>query len=464
MLAQEASNGRWLPAPHLELLDKALVDLATGKIRRLIVTMPPRHGKSQLCSRYLPAWFVGRWPDKKVILCSYEANFAADWGAKARDILNEYGASLFGVQVRSDSNARHDWKIEGHEGGMITAGVGGPITGRGADLLIIDDPIKNAQEANSPTYRQRVWDWWTSTALTRVEPDGSVLVIVTRWHEDDLVGRLLKQDGNQDDAEEPDDEQWHTVNLPAIAEDQDPLGRKAGEALWPDRWPISKLLKRMKRLGTYVWNALFQQRPSPPEGNYFKKQWFKAIEPDRVPRLRRIARVWDLAATAAEEAKDPDWLAGTKMGYGEDGNYYILHVSRDRVSESAVESLIHSTAIRDGRSVMIRVEQEGAASGKMTAGRITRLLDGFDARTTGIPKASKMARSAAFNAACERGQVFLVAGSWNDAWLDELSSFPYGSHDDQVDSAVGAYEALVQTSDDWDPADMAEVLTYKYEQ
>src|SRR4051812_1719703 len=148
-LAESVSNGRWQHAPHLDLLDRKLVELARCKIKRLIVTMPPRHGKSQLCSKYFPAWFLGMYPDDQVILCSYEAGFAAKWGGEARDLLARHGDEFFGVTVSNYTSARDDWRIEGREGGMITAGVGGPITGYGAKLFIIDDPIKNSKEANS---------------------------------------------------------------------------------------------------------------------------------------------------------------------------------------------------------------------------------------------------------------------------------------------------------------------------
>jgi predicted phage terminase large subunit-like protein len=442
-LAEIVSQGRWKSARHLELLNRKLIELSERKIKRLIVTMPPRHGKSQLCSRYYPAQYLGKNPDHRVILCSYEANFAAEWGGRARDILTEHGRELFGVRVRDDRSARDDWSIEGREGGMVTAGVGGPITGRGANLLIIDDPVKNSAEANSETYRDRTWEWWLSTALTRLEPDGVVLLVMTRWHEDDLAGRLIKQNTTrQNEDEEADDENWEILNLPAIAEEDDQLGREPGEALWIDRWPIKKLLRRMKRLGTYVWNALFQQRPSPPEGNYFKREWFKIVPHDRVPTADRIVRCWDLAATAEDEAANPDWLVGTKMIKAENGNYYILHINRSRISPKNVEENIKQTAAIDGRHAMIRIEQEGAASGKLTKYHFVSMLDGYDAKFTPIPKSSKLTRSGPFNAACERGEVLLVEGEWNEQWLDEVSKFPYGSHDDDVDSAVGAYEAL----------------------
>lgn len=480
-MAETISKGKWIRAKHLDLLDRKLVQLASGEIKRLMVFMPPRHGKSQLCSKYFPAWYLGKFPDRNVILTSYEAGFAAEWGGRCRDLLTQFGQTLFGVQVSGASSARDDWKILGHDGGMVTAGVGGPITGRGANLFIVDDPVKNMKEANSETVRKSTWEWWTSTAFSRLEPDASVLIIMTRWNEDDLGGRLLNQDklyreelgkafgaeiDELDDDERAElDEQWHVIDFPAIAIDEEPdaLGRTAGEALWPERWPMNKLLRRMRRLGTYVWNALYQQRPSPPEGNYFKKAWIRVIDPRSVPPGLRFVRNWDLAATAEDEAKDPDYLCGVKMAQDKWDNYFILDVYKDRVSEHHVEQVILSHAVMDGKDCAVRIEQEGAASGKIVAGRFERLLNGYDARFTGIPKGTKFVRSGAFNAACERGNVFLVAADWNDDYLDELAKFPYGNHDDQVDGSVGAYEALTDMPKIWTPDDVKKMVTYQYE-
>ena len=190
-MAYHISKGKWIPARHLLYTSKKLVDVSARRIKGLIVTEPPRHGKSELISKYFPAWYLGLFPDERIILTSYEADFAASWGRKARDIIEEYGEELFGIQVRQDSSAANRWGIQGYEGGMNTAGAGGPITGKGGNLIIIDDPFKNAEEANSKTIRDKVWEWYKSTLYTRLEPNGVLVIIQTRWHEDDLVGRLL---------------------------------------------------------------------------------------------------------------------------------------------------------------------------------------------------------------------------------------------------------------------------------
>lgn len=258
-------------APHLAFLDQKITDTISGrnKSRRLIVSMPVRHGKSLLCSKYLPAWFIGTYPDKRVILTSYEADFAAEWGGAARDLLKDHG-KLFGedVKVNPGSSSTSKWNLLGREGGMQTAGVGGPITGKGADLLIVDDPVKNAEEANSETYREKAWQWWLSTAYTRLEPNGAAIIIMTRWHQDDLVGRILQ---NEKDG----GEHWEHVSIPAIAEDNDPLGRAPGEPLWPERWPIERLRQKEIDIGPYWWSALYKQQPIQSGGAEFPSEYFE---------------------------------------------------------------------------------------------------------------------------------------------------------------------------------------------
>ena len=276
-LALVASNYQYQIPNHINLLNEKLQEIAFGDTKRLMVFLPPRHGKSMLVSHYFPAWYLGMFPDKRVILTAYEADFAATWGRRARDVLNEYGNTVFGIEVNNKSSAANRWDIKGHSGGMVTAGVGGPITGKGADILIIDDPVKNAEEANSQTYRDKTWEWYQSTAYTRLEPNGSIILIMTRWHEDDLAGRILHQ------IEQDKGEHWEIINLPAIAEDHDILGRNIGEPLWPGRYDLNELERIKYTTGSYWWSALYQQRPQPPEGGLLKRSWIKYYQPYEIP-------------------------------------------------------------------------------------------------------------------------------------------------------------------------------------
>ena len=247
LFARLASQGRWRTARHLLAMDRAITETIVGRSPKvLLIEAPPRHGKSELVSKYLPAWFLGTFPDRRVMLTSYEAGFARSWGRRVQEVFERWGPRYFGVRLNRRVRAASEWTIEGHEGGMFTAGVGGPLTGKGADLLIIDDPVKNSQTGLSETLREGQWDWWQSTASTRLEPGGTVILIGTRWHEYDLAGRLLESEKNGG---------WpvRRLRLPALAEVPDALGRAEGEALWPERWPRSVLEERARASDPYWW-------------------------------------------------------------------------------------------------------------------------------------------------------------------------------------------------------------------
>jgi len=778
-------------APHLALLNTALLAVVKGSIKRLIVTMPPRHGKSELISRTFPAWYLCMYPEKRIILTSYEADFASSWGKKARDLVDEFG-HVFGVQVDSSSSARNRWDINGDTGGMVTAGVGGPITGKGADCLtgdslvttpkgrvridnlvrscyrgrvlsynhsrrrtewrrvkasrrvsarelieietesgriirstpdhrifvdglgykaardiseretlvtikkeqnmrsmwmqqdnevscmcrllgavagehsrgmplrplrqgfstsklqhsqaqevqiqryvlqhrmlesapcseeqakvqrvrtanreqtpqvlsrvqesrrmaslavdsmclvrkgsptpvipdevlrhglqercpqlqydrqkestsqdgqvirafisinengdkdsrqhglhrlrqhwhhlgdmlpphksrsngqqtgescdamprlscqtpcisrervkvvrrlcdpcefvydiqvegnsnffadeilvhnclIIDDPVKNAEEAMSATARAKAWDWYVSTAYTRLEPDAAIVLMMTRWHQDDLAGRILADAKNSG-------EQWHCLDLPAIATGPDLLGRKEGEPLWPDRFSLERLETIRKTLGTLWFTSLYQQKPLSHEGAMFKRDWFRILP--EVPKCVEYCRFWDLAGTEAKHGKDPDYTAGVLMGKTDQGQYVVLHVVHVRETPGTVERTVAQTAKADqakyGAAVAVRMEQEPGQSGKA---QIRHYRDNVLplADFKGIPSGSqKTIRAQPVSSQAEAGNVACVASSWLQEYLDEMCAFPFGSHDDMVDGTSGAFSTLAK--------------------
>ena len=246
--------------------------------RILVIEVPPRHGKSEFFSKWVAAWFRGMFPSKRVGLTSYEANFARQWGRKVRNLLEEHGDDYFGVQVKSDNRSAIEWTIEGHEdGGMQTAGAGGALTGKGFDLLLVDDPIKNAEEARSLRQLDALWDWWESTASTRLEPGGIAVIIATRWAELDPSGRLIAA------HESGDGEPIVRLRLPALAEEDDPLGREVGEALWPARYDRERLEKMKQARSAYWWNALFQQRPTQHEGSEWPDDYFENVLTEHWP-------------------------------------------------------------------------------------------------------------------------------------------------------------------------------------
>jgi predicted phage terminase large subunit-like protein len=278
---------------HLAAIDRAIVETILGLTEPiLVIEAPPRHGKSELISRYLPAWFLGVFPERRVILASYGATFARTWGRKARALLLEHGRGWFGVEVSRDERAAADWGLAGREGGMLTAGAGGPLTGRGAHLLIIDDPVKNAEQAQSETIRENHWDWWQSTASTRIEPGGCAIIIATRWHHDDLSGRLIQA------AQSGDGAPVRRLRLPAIAEENDPVGRAPGEALWPERWPLARLEKLRLEKAADWWQAMYQQRPGRGSRSTWPDSYFG-------PHLwaESFPRVFDASALAVDPSK-----------------------------------------------------------------------------------------------------------------------------------------------------------------
>jgi len=422
----------WQTPPHLCLIDELLLDLVAGVSRRVLIFAPPRHGKSVLVSHFLPAWFLLTHPHRRVILASYEADFAAGWGRKVRDTVTRWGP-VFGVRVRSDSKAADRWEIEGHGGGMQTAGAGGPILGKGADLFVIDDPVKNATEALSPVHRRKVWDWFNSTVDTRLEPGAAVVETQQRWHTEDLGGRLLR--------EQPRD--WRCVSIPALAEPGDPLGRAVGEALWPERYPREELERKRRNAPTW-FAAQYQQRPLDLEGGFFRGlDRIKVIgATPTADNFARQVRFWDLASTEAQAGADPDWTVGVRMGKHKDGGYFVLHVVRERAGPQGVRRLIRQTAELDGKTVPVRVEREGGASGKIAADLLVReVLDGWPALAV-APEGSKAERAEPWGSQIEAGNVTLVRGEWNAALLDEHRAFPSGDHDDQVDACSGAHTFL----------------------
>ncbi len=403
--------------------------VAAGEIDRLMLFLPPRSGKSELASRYFPAWFVGLWPDKRVILTSYEAGFAELWGAKARDILAEFGW-LFGVKISKDSAAASHWDVKGHAGGMDTAGIGGPITGKGADVLIIDDPIKNQEEADSSKYREKIWDWFQTTAYTRLEPKGAIILVMTRWHPDDLAGRLVRQ-------MDSGGEHWEVVSLPALAEENDLLKRMPEEPLWPTRFDKEALLVKKKTLGPRRWAAMYQQRPVPQEGTMFRREWFGEPVND-YPKDAHLVRYWDLAAT-----EEGDYTAGVLVAE-KDGIYHVIDVQRFRLTAARVEQRIRQIAEQDLErgDVAIYMEQEPGASGKIVIDHYARsVLQGFTFKcdkTSG----SKVSRARPVSSAAELKNVKLVQGTWIGAFLEEADVYPHGEYDDQIDALSGAFAML----------------------
>jgi predicted phage terminase large subunit-like protein len=430
------------------------MDVAAGKISRLLITMPPRHGKSEFASKWLPSWYLGNFPDNRVILASYGASFAASWGRKTRDILNEHGPRLFGVSIRSDSKAADEWLIEGREGGMQTCGVGGPLTGKGADLLIIDDPVKNAEEANSEVYRQKTWEWYTSTAYTRLEPGGALVLIQTRWHEDDLAGRIL---ANAAESGEP----WVVLNLPAIAGEGDQLGRSPGEPLWPERFGLDDFDRIRKAVGSYQFSALYGQSPTPADGGLFKRAWFRYWTPAgnghyrlgaggglvSVDHCRRFGTM-DLAFSLKKTA---DFTVICAWAVTPRSDLILLDMARSRMEAPSLVPTAKDLSDRwdlDYLGIEKILGQALVVKEAQDKGMTVRQL---------IPDVDKITRSIPAQIRMENGQVYLPQGHPDlDVIEKELLTFPRGTHDDIVDNFSYAAADIKRFGGAEEPAEVRE--------
>lgn len=429
---------------HCEILAGILQRVADGEIKRLMVFEPPRHGKSETVSRLFTAYFLHRYPERWVGLSSYAADLANTLSRNARD-----NYRLASHTIRADAAGVQQWET-GQGGGLWATGAGGPATGKGAHLLVVDDPIKNAEEAASEVVRAKLQDWWNSTWYTREEPwsdddpNGAMILVQTRWHGDDLAGWLLEQERQAEEDE--DRERWHIVNLPAIAEEPspdqfpptctiEPDWRQPGEALCPERRPIEKLVKIRKRIGGYFFESLFQQRPSAKEGEFFKVDKLEVVEAE--PAGLRKCRAWDLGATEGAGA----YTSGVLIGTDDKGLYYVCDVERGQLSADGAKTVLRSTAVSDGQSVAIHLPQDPGQAGKGQAEQLVRFLAGFIVKAEPVT-GSKETRAFSFAAQVNSGNVKMIKGSWNKAFKEELRQFPRGKYKDQVDSASDSFNEL----------------------
>ena len=437
--ARYASKGKWVFAPHLELLNKKLVELCDPDtpLRGLCLNVPPRHGKSELCSRYLPAWFLGTNKNGRVLLACHEGRFAASWGRKARDLIDEHGSELWGVRVRKDSHAADSWNLDGCEGGFQSAGLSGSLTGKGASLFIADDLIKSSEQASSKHQLQKAHEMVMTCIETRLEPGASCVMIQTRWSEDDPSGKIIKEIEN---GLRPD---WETIIFPAIAEDNDILGRSPGDPLWPERYDI-KYLESLKnrwdhdeaRMGAYWWEALYQQNPSPREGGLFKRPWFKYCHEDGEFYQMDGGGCWmasdcwkiitvDLAVSQKEGS---DYFALGVWGVTPNRDLMLLDLIHDRIAGPDQADIIEQT-FHEHQPMLVSVEAT-----QYQLSLVQELVRrGLPARAVTV-RGDKVARAQLAATRFSAGTVYLRRHApWLTEFEDELLVFPNGRHDDMVD-------------------------------
>ncbi len=418
-LAEWAQVAGFVPAKHHKFLIAELEKIASGESKRLMVFMPPGSAKSTYSSVIFPAWFLARHPDKSIIAASNTQELADSFGRRVRNLVLEHRPKL-GIKLSSDSLAAGRWALE-TGGEYYSAGVGGTITGRRADVALIDDPIRSREDADSELVRNRQWEWYRFDLLTRLKPDASIILILTRWHEDDLAGRIL--------AEEAD--KWRVVRLPMEAEENDPLGRAEGELLWPE-WFKQGMADDAKR-DPRVWSALYQQRPAPESGGFFKREWFVGYSADQLPNNLSIYAASD---HAIGEKQTNDRTALVVAGLDEAGVMWILPDIRwSRMpGDEQVAAMVEMMQRR--KPITWFAEK----------GHITKALGPFlneHMRAKGAyahieqvtPIHDKLSRAQSFRARMSMGMVrWPKFCPWYANAEAEFLSFPAGKHDDLVDA------------------------------
>lgn len=427
------TRSHYEPNWHHILLCEYLERFLAGEIPRLIVSMPPRHGKSELVSRCLPAYALGQDPDTTIIATSYGSSLAARMNRDVQRIIDSQEYREVFPETRLNTKnirtvAQGTWlrnsslfEIVDRRGSYRSAGVGGGITGEGLDIGIIDDPVKNQEQAYSALYREKVWEWYTSTLYTRLSGrKARILLTMTRWHEDDLAGRLLKQA-----REDPEADQWEELVLPAvregIAHPRDP--REIGEALWPSRFPL-EVLNKNKANGSYYWNALFQQRPAPPKGGIVQRDWLQTY--DRLPEgVTDWLLSWDLTF---KETRKGSYVCG-QVWCRKGASFYLVDQIRERMDFTRTLASITTFHARYPQAKVILIEDK--ANGPAIISVLKEHVPGVVA----VPaRDSKEARLHSVTPLFEARNVYLPRASWVKELAEELVSFPNSMHNDQVDT------------------------------
>lgn len=420
------------PAPHHQLLISELEAVARGQTPRLMINMPPGSAKSTYGSVLFPAWAMAQRDGLDIIGASNTATLAETFSRRVMGVIRDQPLTL-GYGLTRES--AEQWATT-NRGRYRAAGIGGAIAGTRADLVIIDDPTRSRADAESEVVRESQWNWFTGDLRTRLKPNAAIVVIMTRWHPDDMGGRLLDRQPGL----------WRVVSLPAMAVDDDPLGRAPGDWLW-DGDPtygygaeLRKVFAEYEAAGAMRdWSALFQQAPRPAKGSLFKTIMISTV--DAAPAGRNVVRAWDLAATAATGTRDPDWTACVKVMRTDDARYAVLDVVRIRGGPDEVEQAIVNTAQQDGRHVRIGLPQDPGQAGKQQVLYLTRKLAGYTVESS-PETGDKATRASPVASQANVGNLMVVKAKWNAAFLDELGAFPDGTKDDQVDALSRAFSMV----------------------
>ena len=407
----------WTTPEHVRLISEALDAVDAGQIDRLAIHMPPRHGKSETVTVRYPLRFLEKEPDANVLVTGYNERFARKFGRRTRNLAEERGL------VAADKSSSDEWATTA--GGLYMArGVGSPPTGTGFARIVIDDPIRRREDADSEVYREKVWDWYTDDLYTRLEPSGAIVLVMTLWHEDDLGARAV--------ASEPG--KWHVLKLPAISDD--------GKALWPERYTVPDL-ERIKAINPRNFEAAYQQNPTPREGSFFKVSQFKFLD-ELPPNIVKSCRAWDIGASA----NDGDPSAGVLMHSTADGKFIVSDLAHGQWATDERNAKIKAIAEMDGKAVKICGPQDPGAAGKDAALYFVRMLAGYSVTTSPV-SGKKEVRADPYSSQVNAGNVYLVRGGWNAKFIEEHRQFPSGKHDDIIDASSDAFAEVQEIANPW---------------
>lgn len=448
-LAYADTNGKWELRKHLEVMTRALVEAWATPNSRTALVVPFQHGKSVLGSVYFPAWVLLRWPETRIALGSYEEGFAASFGAKVRDVILRFGAAS-GVMIRDDSNSKGEWVIDGHGGGMVCKGRGGALVGRPADLLILDDLIKNAEEAQSKTILEGVWDWYCTVAYSRLGPKAPVVIIGTRWCKDDLLGKLEAE-------EKVGGEKFTRVVFKAIAGENDVLGRQPGEALWPERVPLARLQRTQKTRPRW-FKACWQGEPDEEQGLHFQPEsWPRYADAGDAWRIwngsqwlhyRKVECTVLVAVDWAQKGKkDSDFTAFVAAALTGDGKLLILKVFNKRLryeeNGPALDKWCREIRLVNDE-ILVSGEDDILSEAMVVECRRYRAIP--ELRSLKIKGKNKLIRAQAAIIRSQNGQMYYPQDvqDWEPMMTDQLTSFTGigGSETDDIVDCVGVLGRL----------------------
>ena len=412
---------------HHALMAQKFEDIANGKSRRLIINMPPRHTKSEFASYLLPAWFLGKFPDKKIIQCSNTAELAVGFGRKVRNLVSSevYSKIFPNVNLRADSKAAGRWATNAN-GDYFAIGVGGTVTGKGADLLIIDDPHSEqeaALAASDPSVFDKVFEWYTSGPRQRLQPGGSIVLVMTRWAKRDLTGKICQS------IVDRDGDVWDIISLPAIL--------PTGKPLWPEFWSLDELSKLREELPLPKWQAQYQQEPTSEQGAIVKREWWQVWEEDRPPPCEFIIQSWDTAFTKNERS---DYSACTTWG--------VFYKEEDQSQPNVIllDALKERLEFPELKKRALEMYQEWEPDAFIVEAKASGAPLIYELRSMGIPVQEftpvrgndKITRINSVADLFASGKIWAPRKRWAEEVIEEMAAFPNSDHDDLVDSATQA--------------------------